>query len=73
MVTERPEIPTLTLGNGVPENCFLDTRNNYSITPLIRTLVIRITNYPDWLGHSGKYFRTAVVDYGINCRLWHKL
>jgi len=27
----------------------------YSITPIIRTLVIRITDYPDPLGLSGKF------------------
>jgi hypothetical protein len=27
----------------------------YSITPIIRTLVIRIANYPDWLGPSSNF------------------
>ena len=35
--------------------------NNYSITPFIRTLVIRIANYPDRLGPSGKHFLTVIV------------
>jgi len=35
--------------------------NLHSRTPLIRTLVIRIANYPDWLGPSGKHVRTAIV------------
>jgi hypothetical protein len=29
----------------------------YSKTPLIRTLGIRITNYPDLFGSSGKFVR----------------
>ena len=33
---------------------FLDQLGNYSITPLSRTLVIRIANYTDRLGPSGK-------------------
>jgi hypothetical protein len=28
--------------------------SKYSRTPFIRTLVIRIVNYPDWLDPSGK-------------------
>jgi hypothetical protein len=33
----------------------------YSRNPLIRTLVMRIANYPDRLGTSGKHIRTAIV------------
>jgi hypothetical protein len=33
----------------------------YSITPLIRTLVIRIANYPYRLGPSGKHFLTVIL------------
>jgi len=29
--------------------------NKYSSTPFIRTLVIRIANYSDWQGPSGKF------------------
>jgi len=29
--------------------------------PHIRTLVIRIANYPDWLGPSVKHVRTVLV------------
>jgi len=32
-----------------------------SWTPLIRTLVIRIANYPDLLGPSGKHFFTVIL------------
>jgi hypothetical protein len=35
--------------------------NIYSIVPLMRTLVIRFTNYPDWFGPSGKNFLTAIL------------
>ena len=31
------------------------SKDKYSRTPLIRTLVIRIANYPDRLGPSGKF------------------
>jgi len=31
----------------------------YSRTPLIRTLVIRIANYPDRLGPSGKFVKNS--------------
>jgi hypothetical protein len=31
----------------------------YSRTPLIRTLVNRIANYPDWLGPSGKFVQDS--------------
>jgi len=34
----------------------IDKLNTYSRTPLIRTLVIRIANYPDPLGSLGKKF-----------------
>jgi hypothetical protein len=27
----------------------------YSTTPLIRTLVTRVANHPEWLSHSGKF------------------
>jgi hypothetical protein len=30
---------------------------NYSRIPLIRTLVIRIDDYPDWIGPSGKFVK----------------
>jgi hypothetical protein len=33
----------------------------YSKTPLIRTLVIQIANYPDRLGSFGKYFLTVIA------------
>jgi hypothetical protein len=33
----------------------------YSITPLIRTQVIRITSYSDRLSPSGKHFRALIV------------
>jgi hypothetical protein len=33
----------------------------YSINPLIWKLVIRIANYSDRLGPSGKYFLTLIV------------
>jgi len=33
----------------------------FSTTPLIRTLVIRIANYPDRLGPSGKHFLNVNV------------
>jgi hypothetical protein len=33
---------------------------NYRTTPLIRTLVIRISNYPERLGPSGKHFLTLL-------------
>ena len=33
----------------------------YTRTPMIRTLVIRIANYPDRLGPSGKGFLIAIV------------
>ena len=32
-----------------------------SITPIIRTLVVRLANYPDRLGPSGKHFLTVIV------------
>ena len=35
--------------------CFV----KYSTTPLIRTLVIRISNYPDRLGSTGKYVQNS--------------
>ena len=45
----------------------------YSRTPLIRTLVIRIVNYPDRLGPSGKSVENSsklacleITGYGIN-------
>ena len=41
-----------------PKYCY---RKMYSRTPLIRTLVIRITKYPDLLGPSGKHFLTVIV------------
>ena len=31
----------------------------YSRTPLIRKLVIRISNYPDWLCPSGKFVQNS--------------
>jgi hypothetical protein len=31
----------------------------YSRTPLIRKLVIRVANYPDWLGPSGKFVKNS--------------
>jgi len=41
------------------KQCVLNFR--HSSSPLIRPLVIRIANYPDWLGPSGKHFRTVIV------------
>ena len=38
-----------------------DICTNYSRTPIIRTLVIRISNNPDRLGPSGKHFLTVIV------------
>ena len=35
----------------------------YSRTPFIRTLVIRLANYPDRLGPSSKHFLTVIVLY----------
>jgi hypothetical protein len=35
----------------------IDKLNTYSRTPLIRTLVIRIANYPNRFGYSGKICR----------------
>jgi hypothetical protein len=34
-------------------------KEKYSRTPLIRTLFIRIANYPDRIGHSGKSVETS--------------
>ena len=34
-------------------------RYEHSRTPLIRTLVIRISNYPDRLGPSGKFVENS--------------
>jgi len=31
----------------------------YSRTPLIRTLVVRIADYPDRVGHSGKFVENS--------------
>jgi len=39
----------------------LATFLRYSRTPLIRTLVIRITNYPDRLGPSRKHVLAVIV------------
>jgi hypothetical protein len=46
----------------------------YSITPFIRTLVIRIANYPDRLGPSGKCIENftkltcpEITGYQIKC------
>ena len=46
----------------------------YSRTPIIRTLVIRITNYPDWLGPSVKFVENftkltalEITGYRIKC------
>jgi hypothetical protein len=42
--------------------CRRRTQNEkYSRTPLIWTLIIRITNYPDRLGPSGKHFLAVTV------------
>jgi len=40
----------------------------YSRTPLIRTLVIRIANYPNQLGHSDKHLRVQLcyTFYGLH-------
>jgi hypothetical protein len=45
----------------------------YSRTPLIRTLVIRVTNYSDRLGHAGKFVENStkltcleITGYWIN-------
>jgi hypothetical protein len=37
------------------------TEGAYSITPLIRTLVIRIASYPYRLGPSGKHFLNVIL------------
>ena len=46
------------------------TRTKYGRTPLIRTLVIRIADYPDRLGPSGRIFLAVKVlhlfFYGLN-------
>jgi len=34
-------------------------KQKYSRTLLIRTLVVRITNYPDWLSLSGKFVENS--------------
>ena len=34
-------------------------RNNYSRTPIIRTLVIQTANYPDRLGYPGKFVENS--------------
>jgi hypothetical protein len=39
----------------------VDTEGAYSRTPLIRKLVIRIANYSDRFGSSGKYCLTLIV------------
>jgi hypothetical protein len=43
----------------LPQFCLIHV--NYSRTPLIWTLVIRIANYPDRLGPSGKHCLTVIV------------
>jgi hypothetical protein len=47
---------------------------NYSIVPLIRKLVIRTSNYPDWLGSSDKFIENStklscpeITGYRIKC------
>jgi hypothetical protein len=46
-------------GSGTYVNRFHAVR--YSRTPFIRTLVVRITNYPERLDLSGKPFLTVLV------------
>jgi len=41
----------------------------YSGTPLIRTLAIRIADYPEQLGPSGKHFLTVTVR-AISLQAW---
>jgi len=36
-----------------------ESKGKYSITPLIRTLVIRMANYPDRLGLSSKFVENS--------------
>jgi hypothetical protein len=47
----------------------------YSRTPLDRTLVIRVANYPDPLGTSGKQFLAAIVHifYGLNVSPYYQI
>ena len=53
----------LTTATGPQRGCSLcfTHQTKYSRTPLIRTLVIRISNYPDLLGPSVKHFLTVIV------------
>jgi hypothetical protein len=51
-----------TLGQmGLEWSTAIGIEGAYSITPLIRTLVIRIANYPYQLGPSGKHFLTVIL------------
>jgi hypothetical protein len=40
--------------------CFENVDNKHSRTPLIRTLVIPIANFPDRLGPSGKFIENSI-------------
>jgi hypothetical protein len=44
--------------------------NIYGIVPLMRTLVIRFANYPDWLGPSGKILLGLFVVIQYNPTKW---
>ena len=39
----------------------INIKGKYSRTPLIRKMVIRTANNPEWLRQSGKYFLTVIV------------
>ena len=43
------------------QKCLVTVKSVYSRTPLIRTLIIRISNYPERFGPSGKYFLTPIA------------
>jgi hypothetical protein len=52
----------------------------YNITPIIRTLVIRTSNYPDRLGPSGSFVENStklicleITGYGIEFRHGRKV
>ena len=56
------EEQSMTNRYGREERCWETTRKiKYSGTPLIRTLVIRIANYPERLGPSDEHFLTVTV------------
>jgi len=43
----------------LPSGTAQDTTYEYCRTPLIRKLVIRNADYPDWLGPSGKFVENS--------------